>query len=144
MEWTGQQQILFLLQSMCLGVVQGVLFDIVTGIGRSFSQSWRVIWDALLGPLTAIITFCGALIIMDGQLHPLLLGGSVIGMLLEHLTIGRWLSALVVVICRVPRMLFHFVYAFCSRLGHFWRESVRTSRKKLKKQRKSAKIEDVF
>ena len=136
MEWTGQQQILFLLQSMCLGVVQGVLFNIVTGIGRSFSQSRRVMWDVLFGPLTAIITFCGALIIMDGQLHPLLLGGSVIGMLLEHLTIGHWLSALIVVICRVPRILIRFASAFCFRLGHFWRGSVQTWRKKLKKQRK--------
>ena len=88
MEWSGQQQVQFLLQSIYLGTLQGLLLDFMTGFGSvSGRKRWR--WsDVLFGPLAALITFFGALIIMDGQLHPLLLFGVFLGMLLEHLTVG--------------------------------------------------------
>ena len=94
MEWTGQQQIQFLLQSIVLGVLQGLCLDLVTNL---FVERRRRKWlwtDVLFGPLAAIITFFGALVIMDGQLHPLLFLGIALGMLAEHVTIGTLISFL--------------------------------------------------
>ena len=94
MEWTGQQQIQFLLQSIVLGVLQGLCLDLITNLfaGRR-RKKW--LWtDVLFGPLAAIITFFGALVIMDGQLHPLLFLGIAFGMLVEHVTIGSFIAFL--------------------------------------------------
>ena len=88
MEWTGQQQIQFLLQSIFLGVLQGLCLDLITNLfaGRR-RRKW--LWtDVLFGPLAAIIPFFGALVIMDGQMHPLLFLGIAVGMLAEHVTVG--------------------------------------------------------
>lgn len=94
MEWTGQQQIQFLLRSIILGVLQGLCLDLMTSLlaGR---KRRRWLWtDVFFGPLAAIITFFGALVIMDGQLHPLLFLGIALGMLAEHVTIGTLISYL--------------------------------------------------
>lgn len=98
MEWSGRQQIEFLLQSFLLGVVQGLLLDVMTGL-VFIAKRKRWLWtDMIFGPIAAIITFCGALVIMDGQLHPLLFFGVFFGMALEHVVIGTY-------VCRLMRHL---------------------------------------
>ena len=92
MEWTGWQQISFLLYSVLLGCGQGLLLDVITGIIH-FKRGKRLLWsDVIFGPLAAVITFLGALVIMDGQLHPLLLCGVLLGMVCEHVLIGVWIG----------------------------------------------------
>lgn len=92
MEWTGRQQLYFLLQSVGVGLVQGLVLDTLTGLRqRLMHKRWRLT-DVLFGPIAAFITFIGALVIMDGQLHPMLFFGIAIGMLVEHATVGLWLQ----------------------------------------------------
>lgn len=94
MEWTGQQQIRFLLQSIILGVWQGLCLDLITSLFTGRKRR-RWLWtDVLFGPLAAIITFFGALVIMDGQLHPLLFFGVALGMVAEHVTLGLLMARL--------------------------------------------------
>lgn len=94
MEWTGRQQILFLLQSIGLGFIVGFCLDSVTAVTqRSARRRWRLS-DMLFGPIAALLVFLGALVIMDGQLHPLLILGSFWGMLAEHFTLGIWVGKL--------------------------------------------------
>lgn len=50
--------------------------------------------DIVFGPLAAVITFFGALAIMDGHLHPLLLCGVFFGMVAEHVCLGVWICKL--------------------------------------------------
>lgn len=98
MEWSGRQQIYFLLQSVVLGAGQGLLLDVLTGMVRITNRK-RWLWtDVIFGPIAAVITFCGALVIMDGQLHPLLFVGVGFGMLMEHVMIG-------VLVCRCIRFV---------------------------------------
>ncbi len=101
MEWTGRQQLLFLLQSAGLGFLIGLLFEGITGIGRVCRRRWCVfVLDALFGLLAALITFFGALAIMDGQLHPLLFAGELVGFLAEHSSVGCVASRAVSTILR--------------------------------------------
>lgn len=91
MEWTQQQQIYFLLQSFILGFSQGVTLDVVTGLVCGNRRRW--LWtDVLFGPFAAVTTFLGALLICDGQLHPVMLLGVALGMGGEHVAIGRYLQ----------------------------------------------------
>ncbi|MBQ8683996.1 MAG: spore cortex biosynthesis protein YabQ [Clostridia bacterium] len=90
-EWTGQQQLLFLLQSSGVGVLLGLLFEMLTAVGRTTGGRWRqFLLDALFGIPAALVTFFGALAIMDGELHPLLFVGVAVGFLTEHMSVGRW------------------------------------------------------
>jgi len=101
LEWSGRQQLLFLVQSAGLGVLIGLVFDIITGVTRGACRRLRVfLLDVLFGVLAALITFFGTLAIMDGQLHPLLFVGALIGFLSEHGSVGRWISRGV---CRCQR-----------------------------------------
>lgn len=112
MEWTGKQQIVFLLQSVALGVVQGILFDVLTGFGRRASPLRRILLDVLFGILAALITFFGALVIMDGQLHPILFTGCALGLVIEHVTLGILLAKAVFYLRHFTRLLFANVGAF--------------------------------
>ena len=129
MEWSGGQQIVFLLQSIGLGVVQGLLLDILMGFVRMPKRA-RWLWmDVLAGPISALITFLGALVIMDGQLHPLLLFGTFLGMWFEHITVGRGICRFIRWIrCKMTSAIknaYHFTYRimrFCgSRLAAWMR-----------------------
>ncbi len=96
MEWTGNQQLWFLLQSCGVGGVVGVLFDVLTGWGRASVKRYMVyLLDAVFGLLAALITFFGGLVITDGRMHPLLFAGVLMGMLAEHFLIGRFISRLI-------------------------------------------------
>ena len=92
-EWTGGQQITFFVQSVVLGIVVGVLLDVAFAmLCRNARRRW-LLFDVLSGPQTALLVMFGALVIMDGHLHPLLLLGSILGMVVEHLTLAgviRW------------------------------------------------------
>lgn len=95
MEWTGQQQIRFLLQSIGLGMVQGLFLDTITGL-VPIVKGQHLLWtDVVFGPMAAIATFFGALVIMDGQLHPLMLFGVLLGMAVEHIGIGAFLCKII-------------------------------------------------
>lgn len=90
MEWTGWQQVQFYLESLPWGMLVGLLFDINSGIIRTkVRMTGAVLLDSVFGVLAAGITFFGALVIMDGQLHPLLFCGILSGFLLEHYTVGK-------------------------------------------------------
>ena len=100
-EWTGRQQLLFLLQSGGVGFLLGLLFDILTAVGRVGCRRWRqFLLDALFGIPAALITFFGALSIMDGELHPLLFVGIIVGLLAEHASLGKLVTR---VLCAVMR-----------------------------------------
>lgn len=94
-EWSGVQPLTFLLYSVLPGFIIGLLFDIGGGWWRGKKYRKRL-WlaDALLGLPAAIITLFGALIITDGQLHPTLFCGMLLGFLAEHYTCGRLLTFL--------------------------------------------------
>ncbi len=96
MEWTGNQQLWFLLQSCGVGGAVGVLFDVLTGWGRASVKRYMVfLLDVVFGLLAALITFFAALVITNGRMHPLLFAGVLMGMLAEHFLIGRFISRLI-------------------------------------------------
>ncbi len=95
-EWTGAQQVSFLLDYTGLGLLFGLVFDVLEGL-QPFLRGHRVLRflaDSLLGLLAALVTFFVALATMDGVLHPLLFGGILLGAVTEHLSIGRRVAAL--------------------------------------------------
>ncbi len=107
MEWTGTQQLGLLLESGGLGVLIGLLFDGMGGIVRGGPRSrWRLFSaDVIFGLLAALLTFFGSLAIMDGQMHPLLFGGCLLGFLAEHIGPGRGVGWLTCRLCREIRRL---------------------------------------
>ena len=111
LEWSGKQQAWFLLQSVGLGVLLGVSFDLLNGVCRAIRRRWVVVLlDALFGVFAALVTFFGALVMMDGQLHPLLFMGALFGFITEHSGIGTALSRFV---CRLCRWIGGIGGAFC-------------------------------
>ena len=90
LEWSGWQQIQFLFESIPCGVVLGLLFEMTSGFVRFSAKKWTGYFlDALQGVLSAIITFFAALVTMDGQLHPLLFIGVVLGFGCERFVLAR-------------------------------------------------------
>lgn len=107
MEWSGDQQVLFLVPCVLIGVIIGFLFDMFSGWFRGRAYRHRLfVADAVLGALSAVITFFGALVVMDGHLHPLLFFGLLIGFFLEHYTVGAILGRL---LCRFHYLLVRFL-----------------------------------
>lgn len=106
MEWTGNQQLLFLLQSAGVGMGLGLLFDSMTGVGRTFRHRIGVfLWDVLFGVVAALVTFFASLAIMDGDMHPLLFIGGGFGFLAEHIGVGIQVSrAVCLFLCWVGRL----------------------------------------
>lgn len=92
-EWTGAQQFLCLVQSMLLGAVLGLLFEVFTALTRIAKRRVTVfILDSVFGILSAMITFYTSLVISNGRLHPLLFFGGLAGYMCEHFTVGRYIS----------------------------------------------------
>ena len=88
-----------------LGFGQGALLDCVTVLSQLKGRR-RWLWtDVFIGPVLAVITFFGALLICDGQLHPVVLLGVLAGMGVEHVSIGFGRA-----ICRVLRVCKLFCY----------------------------------
>lgn len=91
-EWSGQQQLLFLLKSIPVGAIIGFVFSVINANSRERKFSWR--WftvDIICSVLFALITFFASLVIMDGHLHPILFVGMVIGFLGVHFLCGRYI-----------------------------------------------------
>ncbi len=146
-EWTGSQQLLFLLQSGGLGFGLGFLFDVFTGLGRTGSRCQRFWLDSFFGILAALITFFGSLAIMDGVLHPLLFAGILVGFLAEHASVGwlvsRWLFSAVrwssEILQKILDVLETILQKFPLFLRFLW-EKIRSHRPKCKKNRKKIRF----
>ena len=141
MEWTISEQVRFVGQSICLGIMIGILLDIFSGLERNRTRIYRFWLDVLFGPLAAILLFLGSLVIMDGQMHPLLIFGAFVGLLLEHLTLGRYLSKAVVFLrkwcCKVTALFGKICSVFGAvlrKMAIVWPKGHNKSRKKMKKE----------
>ncbi len=102
-EWTGAQQVSLFLQSAGLGLLLGVLFDMLGGVQPLLSRRRVIRWtlDILYGTVAAMITFFTALGKMDGVMHPLLFGGILLGMAVEHAGVGHLVQRLTLYGCRL-------------------------------------------
>lgn len=109
MEWTGRQQLWFLLQSVGLGFVVGLLLDTVTSFVPPMRRHGYLWTDVVFGPFAAVVTFFGALVIMDGQLHPLLLFGVFFGMLIEHISVGIFMHKVLWNVRRKMRRMYEIL-----------------------------------
>ena len=105
MEWTGREQVLFLWQSLKLGVAIGLLLDGIAALILRDERQGRFVLDVVFGGVTALLVFLGSLVILDGQVHPLLIFGSSIGIIAEHFLIGLWVRNRLL---RVRRWLWSF------------------------------------
>ncbi len=128
MEWTGRQQIWFLLQSVGLGIVEGLLLDTVTSFIPPVKRNCYFWTDVAFGPFAAVVTFFGALVIMDGQLHPILFMGCALGMILEHVILGMWLAKWI-----------YCMRLFFGKIGVFLGSTLKSMGRITKKRRKSRK-----
>ena len=137
MEWTGRQQLWFLLQSVGLGFVEGLLLDMVTSFVPPVRRSGYLWTDLAFGPFAAVVTFFGALVIMDGQLHPLLLFGVFFGMCIEHISVGIFMHKILWKVRQKMRRMcgFSFAVVFISgECGYM----IKNSHKKSKNNKKTA------
>lgn len=104
-EWTGSQQLAFSAHSVVLGILVGFFTDVAFAVlCRDTRRRW-LLFDTLSGPLIALFVMFGALIIMDGHLHPLLFLGSFLGMIVEHLTLASAIRWIIRNLCRLLRLV---------------------------------------
>lgn len=88
-----------------LGVLVGFFIDVAFAVlCRDTRRRW-LLFDAVSGPPAALLVMFGALIIMDGHLHPLLILGSFLGMFVEHLTLAGAISWIIKNVCCFLRLL---------------------------------------
>lgn len=94
MKWMWLQQVRLLLQSMGLGFILAILFDLFSIIEKLHIRSKIGVFiaDTLFGLLSALITFFVSLAIMDGRMHPLLFVGSFLGFFVQHISLGHMVS----------------------------------------------------
>ena len=109
-EWSGWQQIVFIFECIPIGTILGFLFEINSSFVRlSARKSTKYFLDSLFGLLASVVTFFTALVIMDGQLHPILFLGIGFGFFCEHIVLGRLviqlLSMLVKTVGKVSSVL---------------------------------------
>lgn len=118
-EWTGVHQLMLFWQSGVLGVTLGFLFDFFN-IPSKMRRRHRLtvfVCDVLFFVIAAMATFFFSLAVMDGKMHPLLFFGCLLGLILQHLCVGRLFS----------RMLYRggrFVYSAFSGLFLLLRASL--------------------
>lgn len=138
MDWSGRGQVLLLFQSTVPGIMIGALFDANSGFFRCciLRRYWGCI-DALWGCTAALITFFSALILADGQLHPVLLAGVLFGFIAEHYTIGRLVRFCVHGICVGIQKCGRLVWRFCWKI---WTDAI----KRLKSRKKQEKTRCFF
>lgn len=94
-----------MLHSLLLGFGQGMILDSITALSQLKSRRKWLWTDMAFGPIAAVVTFFGALLICDGQLHPVVLFGVFSGMAVEHLTAGHLLRLMTVRIARFVRRI---------------------------------------
>ena len=143
MEWTIGEQMRFFGYSICLGGMIGIVLDFFSGWGRNRTRTYCFWLDVAFGPIAAVLLFIGSLVIMDGQLHPLLLLGALFGLALEHVTIGVLVSKTVVLLRGIARkgiVVFGKIcivpYAIWSKMAGVMPQCDRKTRKKMKKEGK--------
>ena len=121
------QQLNVLLQSTALGGGIGTLFDVCGGFWRGKKYRRQMfLTDVVLCALSAVITFFGALIVADGQLHPVLFVGILLGVVAEHYAVGRWLGFLSFKMHTIARHTAAYfkkiTVRFFFRCASFWRK----------------------
>lgn len=115
MDWSGREQLQLLLESMVPGMLIGACFDCDNGLFHKQTSFWRtLILDGLWGCIAALVTFFTALVLADGQLHPVLLLGILLGFLIERYTIGRF-------VCLCARKTYHYAHTLRAWIGSFLR-----------------------
>lgn len=139
MEWTGQQQVFFFLQSVVLGMPVGLLLDVLTGLLDCGGRRHRLWQDVFFGPVAALLIFLGSLVIMDGHLHPLLLFGSFLGMIAEHVSLGWLVRKILKSLVGLVRKCKGFLTAWVLFLNDLLNKTNRFARCNLSKRRKTAK-----
>ena len=144
MEWSKNQQILFFLQSAILGILLGVLFDLITGLMRNKSKAFRSCADILFGPFAAIISFLAALVIMDGQMHPLLFAGCFVGGFIEHISVGVWISKAVSFLSICVQRALGVFFSRIKKLCHLFFIAIKNRKKGEKKQENAKKTHHFF
>lgn len=104
MEWTGHEQVVLFAESVLLGVCLGMVFAFFN-VAPKCRRHRRLLFvsDMLFFMTASLVTFFFSLATMDGHLHPLLFGGSVIGFVLFHITLGRYLSRWLYLLLRCLR-----------------------------------------
>lgn len=143
-EWSGQQQLLFFARSVVVGLMIGVLFDVFTGWGRiRRSKVKTFLLDVTFCLISSVITFFAALVIMNGQLHPLLLFGIALGAVIVHITVGQIISSLVAWMGRFfGKVSCYFERLQGAALGIFRLVKESVKKKCRKNQNKSEKIQE--
>ena len=142
MEWGVGAQLPLLCQCAPIGACIGFFFDCMSGWLRHCSYRRRLfVADALFGGFAALVTFFGALVVLDGQMHPMLFFGVLIGFLVEHWVVGKWIGRL---LCRthvfVSRFVRDFIHCMDSKLVGFCRYLQRIVRKTQKMRKNQDKI----
>ncbi len=102
-EWAREQQLVLFCQSGLLGVALGFVFDFFNLPSKTHRQRrWMVfLIDVLFCVVAAMVTFYFSLAVMDGRMHPLLFCGSLMGFVVQHLTVGRFFGRLLYATVRV-------------------------------------------
>ena len=100
-EWSWMQQIAFLMYSIPVGIVLGILLNVFNGFERLMKiRLNNFILDVAFAILSAVITFLSALVITDGQIHPVLFIGQLLGFLLVHYFCGKYISKCIYQLCK--------------------------------------------
>lgn len=139
MDWMqfGPMTPRMLLSCFLVGVVVGLLFDMVCGVGRAVQRKILFLLDVTLGPLFSIITFFASLVITDGNLYPLLFTGLLFGFLVEHMTVGRGVSWGVSQLLRLLKSVEKFVRRVMGRCNVKLADLIKPS-KRVKNSKKDA------
>ena len=149
MEWGVGQQLPLLCQCAPIGACIGLFFDCTSGWLRDRSCRRKLfVADVVFGGFSAIITFFGALVVLDGQLHPMLFVGVLTGFLAEHCLFGKWMGWLLfrLRVCgaRAMRSAVRWsdrkILDFCS----FWKRWLTNREKMRKNQNKIRKKAGFF
>lgn len=146
-EWTGHHQLVLLLQSGAFGVCLGFVFDFFNIPSKMHRRRYAAVFlsDVLFFVLASVATFFFSLAVMDGRMHPLLFCGALLGMILQHLLIGRLFSRFLYctarLLCKMIGRLFFWICvpfrlvfsAIFRAYSTMWRKLEKNARKTQKK-----------
>ncbi len=109
--YVADQTMLFL-QSMLLGAVLGVFYDVfrITRIAIKTPSVVIFAEDLVFFFVSAVISFCFMLSINDGQVRAFILLGELLGFTLYYFTVGMLVMKLSRVIIRLIYRFFHLLF----------------------------------
>ena len=115
-EWIGQHQIALFLQSGAFGVCLGFVFDCFNVLSKMRRRNRIPVFlgDVVFFVLAAFATFFYSLAVMDGRMHPLLFFGIALGMIVQHLIIGRLFSRALYLLLRFLYRVFQTILSWVS------------------------------